>query len=242
MSSNMSAHGCTHACTHDYTQVHETFGNKIVFGRFGFDLGFADRIDCVWRTKQQIDMFKISPETAFNGWLFQNLLPKFTDKQLMDIVKAPPPYTMVRSNVPGPQSQVTLFGKAIDDIQFYAYASLGVYFGIISYNGQIRACLAKDAKLVEDPKSIGKYWKTEFDALYEEVERRGFDASCLKPSWPGRPQFFVKSFIALSVACYSSYLFVSCFAHFARFTIDHLCWVGYPVRGLQTECRRLGWV
>lgn len=46
-------------------------------------------------------------------------------------------YTMMMSNVMGPQSVAHMGGRAIDSISALAATSIGLYAGMLSYNGRL---------------------------------------------------------------------------------------------------------
>ena len=73
------------------------------------------------------------------------------------------------SNVPGPQSVAYLGGQPIDDLCFIAAAPIGMYCGLVSYNGQVALGVCCDTTGEKHPERVTKYWKEEFDALYAEV-------------------------------------------------------------------------
>ena len=43
--------------------------------------------------------------------------------------------TAMFSNVPGPNAKVVFAGQELDDMAFTAFGPIGLYFGVVSYNG-----------------------------------------------------------------------------------------------------------
>jgi hypothetical protein len=52
------------------------------------------------------------------------------------------------SNVPGPATQVSLGGQKILDLTFSLFTPVGMYFGVLSYNGVVTASVNLDSSLV----------------------------------------------------------------------------------------------
>mmetsp|Transcript_1815 Transcript_1815/g.2419 ORF Transcript_1815/g.2419 Transcript_1815/m.2419 type:complete len:93 (+) Transcript_1815:50-328(+) len=71
------------------------------------------------------------------------------------------------SNVPGPRNEVTICGKVVDDLQFFMFSPLGLYLGLISYNGKVSMSIAMDSA-IGDPKELGQFWDSEFNKFAEE--------------------------------------------------------------------------
>ena len=77
------------------------------------------------------------------------------------------------SNVPGPANVISIAGAKVEDISFYLFAPVGLYFGIMSYNGWVSAGVNVDGSTEVAPKMLAKHWKPEFDALKAEVDALG---------------------------------------------------------------------
>jgi hypothetical protein len=73
------------------------------------------------------------------------------------------------SNVPGPQTAAHFGGQEIDDMAFVACSPIGLYCGLLSYNGQVSCSLCADTSAEGSPEKVTRYWKEEFDALYDET-------------------------------------------------------------------------
>jgi diacylglycerol O-acyltransferase len=148
--------------------------NKWAYGTFNFDFDYKSRIDLVWKVKRQIDKIKVSPSPAIQyklAGVLTNILPrKVLLDQLLNMANLA---TAQLSNVPGPQAPITIAGVKVEDLSFYLFAPVGLYFGIMSYNGWVSAGVNVDGTTKVDPKMLAKHWKLEFDALKAECDALG---------------------------------------------------------------------
>ena len=122
--------------------------------------------------RRQLDTIKISPKPYIERALFSAALPPLmtnghclrgvTRNLLLDVYgKA----TACLSNVPGPQSEAWLCGQPIDDMLFYSFVPLGVYIGVISYNGKVSTGICCVPECEPDASRIAKHWKPAIDEL-----------------------------------------------------------------------------
>lgn len=154
--------------------------NKVAFGRFAFDFDYDDRIDLIHKVKKQIDEIKrnVAPYVQYR---FLQLLMKVVPAQYIvqtsksDVSKE----TIHLSNVVGPQQKVSLGGCQVEDISFFLYGYLGIYFGIFSYAGTVQASMNMDDSIQASPSDLAKHWNQEFDKLYEQALRVCGDQSTL---------------------------------------------------------------
>jgi hypothetical protein len=81
--------------------------------------------------------------------------------------------TMVMSNVPGPSDAVFLAGTPLESILAWAprSGSLPMSVTVFSYNGQISASLAVDARLIPDPERIAAGVEEELGELQRLASR-----------------------------------------------------------------------
>jgi len=77
--------------------------------------------------------------------------------------------TAMLSNVPGPLTKVKFMDQDVDDLSFYALSPIGLYFGIVQYNGNFKAGICCDASLEPDPKKITDCWLPAWDRLAAAV-------------------------------------------------------------------------
>ena len=149
-----------------------TMGNQFGNGVFSFPTDYADPAALVRAVKRQLDAIKASPKPYIERALFSAVLPPLmthgqclrnvTRNLLLDVYgKA----TALLSNVPGPQSQAWLCGEALDDLMFYSFVPLGVYIGVISYNGKVSTGICCVPECESDAALIARHWKPAVEEL-----------------------------------------------------------------------------
>jgi len=147
--------------------------NKVSYAYFDFNFE-GSREDIIWHTKQQIDCIKHSPSPLMinlNLQIGARLLPY---QLIMDLVShAANLGTAQLSNVPAPQTQMTIFnGVKVLDMNFFLFSPLACYLGILTYNGIVNAAFNLDSGLKIDPHKLAKHWNAEFENLYREVVQK----------------------------------------------------------------------
>jgi len=148
--------------------------NKWAYGTFRFDFNYKNRIDLVWKVKRQIDKIKVSPSPLIQYRLVTVLTKALPRRVLLDqLLNMANLATAQLSNVPGPQHAIYIAGAKIEDLCFYLFAPVGLYYGIMSYNGWVSAGVNVDGSTKVDPKMLAKHWKLEFDALKAECDALG---------------------------------------------------------------------
>lgn len=139
---------------------------------FKFPFDYRDPIDCFWKVKHQIDRAKVSPQLVIqelNAATLYPILPRdFMLKMLHRLVTKS---TAQLSNVPGPQKAIYLLGRKVEDINFYLFAPIGLYMGLLTYNGKVYLSLNMDATLEADPKEMAKHWKQQYLVLKKELNK-----------------------------------------------------------------------
>ena len=124
----------------------------------------------VLEIKRQIDRIKVSPSPYVQVRLLKSLLKVMPRKMLLDqTLQLASSATAQLSNVAGPQERIHLAGAVVDDLMFYLFSPLGIYLGLLSYDGKVSAGINVDGSLGVDPKEIAKHWVPMFEALYEET-------------------------------------------------------------------------
>jgi hypothetical protein len=129
-----------------------------------------------------MDLIKLSP-SPYVLKFFIDVGMKFLPEHLLGdlVLNAANIGTAQLSNVPGPQTQSSILnGIKVRTMSFYLFSPLGLYFGILSYNGTVNAAINLDGGLGVDPKDVAKHWKKEFDLLYDEVMTATADGKTLK--------------------------------------------------------------
>lgn len=154
----------------------ESIGNRFSAGMIGFPLDVKDPVQLIWEVKQRIDMVKASPAPIISdkmlGFLVPFLVKAGKRTELVDaILDSYGKVSCMLSNVPGPSQQVSFCKQPVDDIMFYAFAPLGVYFGILSYNGRVNVGIVANKELEPDASRIAKHWAPAFKELEEAVAK-----------------------------------------------------------------------
>lgn len=144
-------------------------GNDFASIAFRFPLKFENRIEAMYKVKKQLDGLKASPAAIVQKVATKGLGKTVPTSLLITLVqRVNNKVTSMLSNVPGPDQKVSIAGTPVDDIQFLAYAPLGMYMGLISYNGKVSASIAMDTSVEVDPQGIAKYWDNEFNAFVND--------------------------------------------------------------------------
>jgi hypothetical protein len=72
------------------------------------------------------------------------------------------------SNVAGPQREVFLAGQPVADLHFYGLGAVGLYFGIVTYNGAASAGVTT-AAACGDPAALARHWAAAWEELRAAV-------------------------------------------------------------------------
>ena len=62
-----------------------------------------------------------------------------------------------------------LCGEAVNDIMFYTFVPLGVYIGVLSYNGKVSTGVCCVPGCEPDAGRIAKHWRPSVDECLEAV-------------------------------------------------------------------------
>ena len=78
---------------------------------------------------------------------------------------------MLVTNVPGPQMEIYIAGRALKSMIFWVPqpAGWGLGLSIFSYNGQILLGVASDAGLIPDPDAIATAFMEEFREMQARI-------------------------------------------------------------------------
>lgn len=148
--------------------------NKWSYGNFTFDFQYKNRIELVWKVKRQIDKIKVSPSPLIQYSVAGVLTKTLPRRVLLDSLLNMANLTTAQlSNVPGPATKCSIAGAVVDDLSFFLFTPVGLYFGIMTYNGKVTAGVNVDGSTSCDPKNLAKHWKREFEALKAEVDALG---------------------------------------------------------------------
>mmetsp|Transcript_16053 Transcript_16053/g.18162 ORF Transcript_16053/g.18162 Transcript_16053/m.18162 type:complete len:486 (-) Transcript_16053:71-1528(-) len=143
--------------------------NKFAYGMIPLHLKYKNTLDLIWKVKRTVDEAKLSPNGIVQQQLGKMIQPFVTKKVINGIaLNVGNKSTVQLSNVAGPQKSVSISGFTLDEMAFQLFSPLGLYVGIISYNGQVSCSFNADSSLGK-PEEIAKHWKPEFDELYDEI-------------------------------------------------------------------------
>lgn len=115
------------------------------------------------------------------------LLPFIPKAALLDVLlDAHGSTTAMLSNVPGPQQQVKLMGEPIENLNFYALPPIGIYTGIISYNGWVSLGVVTTPQTCADPSKLTRHWALAWQDMQACVLQADKDGTLLARR-PPRP-------------------------------------------------------
>merc|ERR1712187_568029 len=111
-----------------------------------------------------------SPEPIMRSKLLNTVTKFLNGGALLDaVLDAFGKVTAMLSNVPGPQEEVACMGQPVDDLAFYAMAPIGLYFGVLTYKGHLKAGVCMDRTCDADASNLTRHFKPEFERLYAAV-------------------------------------------------------------------------
>jgi hypothetical protein len=146
----------------------QSFGNRFSQGQLRFPIHMKDPVAIFTNIKSQIDVIKVSPEPIVRDKLVSFVVLKsgLAFKDVGDILlDAFGKVTAMLSNVPGPLTKVKFMGQELDDLSFYAFAPLGLYFGLVQYAGNFKGGIATDAEVEPEPKKLADCWLPAYERL-----------------------------------------------------------------------------
>lgn len=147
-----------------------SFGNRISQAQFPFPIEIEDPVEALQTVMMQTARIKASPEPLIRGKLLNIAAKCLASSALMDTaLDAFGKVTAMLSNVAGPKEEVACMGQAVDDLAFYAMAPIGLYFGVLTYKGHLKAGVCMDRDCDDDASNLTRHFKPEFDRLYARV-------------------------------------------------------------------------
>jgi len=158
-------------------QITKTMGNQFGNGKFAFPMNYTSPVELVRTVKDQVDEIKIKPTPYIEREILGAVTPvlmssKCGRKLLRDLMlDVFAKCTVMISNVPGPPSAAYLCGQKLEDLMFYAFAPLGVYIGVLSYNGMVSTGICCIPSLEPDAGRIAKHWQPAFSELLEATRQ-----------------------------------------------------------------------
>ena len=119
--------------------------NKFCLASFTFPIDYKDPIDAVWKCKATVDELKVSPafylRKTLGDFLFEKGPETILAPKMLDLMNRS---TCMISNVKGPTGTASLGGYDIDDLNFTTSYLGGLYFGVLTYGGNLRVSLILD--------------------------------------------------------------------------------------------------
>ena len=145
------------------------FGNDFSMAQIHFPLKEEDPIKAFQKVKSQIDVIKVSPEPRVRSALVKSLTSCAAPQSVLASVLMDQfgRVTATLSNVIGPMQEVECLGQALDDLSFYAMVPLGLYLGVVQYNGWIKVGICCDGELEPSPERLADCWDEAFQTLKE---------------------------------------------------------------------------
>lgn len=147
-----------------------SFGNRFSQAQFPFPIDKDDPVEAMRAVMMHTERIKASPEPLIRSKLLNMAAKHLGGGVLMDAaLDAFGKVTAMLSNVPGPQEQVACMGQPVDDLTFYGMAAIGLYFGVLTYNGYLKAGVCMDRTCDDDASNLTRHFKPAFDRLHAAV-------------------------------------------------------------------------
>merc|ERR1712151_309082 len=137
-----------------------------------FPMHLKDPKEIFLKCKQQIDFVKMSPAPLIDAKLTglvagTNLI---SAKQKMEaVLDIYGKCTAMLSDVTGPKSEAKFCGQSLADLKFYALSPIGLYFGIVSYNGKVSMGAVTDQACEPEASKLTAEWVHAFERLYKSA-------------------------------------------------------------------------
>ena len=134
-------------------------------------MNYSSRKEVLEEVTKRLDLFRLTPTTGVYKFMATKVAPNVMSVQ--DYRKMQKDalgfLTCLLSNLKGPTEQLQILGCDVTDLQFFNLTQTPNIFGVFSYNGEISCSMTVDAEAEQALEKMSKYWKSEFEALYEEV-------------------------------------------------------------------------
>jgi WS/DGAT/MGAT family acyltransferase len=146
-------------------------GNRFGLVYLDLPVGLDDRLKRVLAVKEQMDEMKGSSEAVAAFGVLEALghFPAEVEEQAVRFFGSKA--SAVMTNVPGPQEQLHLKDRRIQNVMPWVPRAgrIGMGVSVFSYNGEVRLGVACDANLVPDPDTIIEGFEVEFDRLADDL-------------------------------------------------------------------------
>ncbi len=146
-------------------------GNRFGLVFLSLPVGTEGEVERLRALKQEMDRIKGSPQAIVAFGVLNALGMASSEIESVGVSIFARKATAVMTNVPGPQKQLYLAGKAIKEIMFWVPQSgrLGLGVSILSYAGNVRLGIAVDSGLVPDPGMIVTHFHQELESLTQHA-------------------------------------------------------------------------
>jgi hypothetical protein len=152
--------------------------NNFCLASFAFPIDYSDPIDAVWKCKMAVDELKVSPAFSLRKTLGDFLFGASPDTVLAPkVLELMNRSTCMISNVKGPAGTASLGGYEIDDLNFTTSYLGGLYFGVLTYGGNLRVSMILDDRCPANVQEL----KDCFESAYDELKDSLKDVSAAEP-------------------------------------------------------------
>ena len=146
---------------------HADLGNEFGIVTLVLPVGIDDPLARLAEVRRRMDELKASHQAAVTYGLLAVLgyTPKQAQDALFSILLSRA--TAVMTNVPGPQTRLTMAGAEVSRMMFWVPQSgdIGIGVSILSYAGEVQFGLITDAALVPEPRRIIDQFRPQFERL-----------------------------------------------------------------------------
>jgi NRPS condensation-like uncharacterized protein len=153
-------------------------GNNFCLASVTFPIDYKDPVDAVWKCKATVDELKVSPAFYLRKTLGDFLFGKGPECVLAGkVLEMMNRSTCMISNVKGPTGTASLGGYDIDDLNFTTSYLGSLYFGVLTYGGNLRVSLILDDRTKANVNEL----RDCFESAYEELKDSLKDVDTSKP-------------------------------------------------------------
>jgi len=176
--------------------------NIFCLASFAFPIDYSDPINAVWQCKATVDELKVSPSFYLRKILGDLLFGKTPDTVLAPkVLELMNRSTCMISNVKGPTGKATLGGYKIDDLNFTTSYLGGLYFGVLTYGGNLRVSLILDDRTKADVKQLRDCFESAYDELKDSLKDVDADKPLQMPDMtPASARVFAMLVYAAAIA------------------------------------------
>lgn len=153
-------------------------GNNVCLAAFVFPVDYKDPVEAVWKCKVTVDELKVSPafylRKVLGDFLFGKGPETILASKVLDLMNRS---TCMISNVKGPTGTASFGGYVIDDLNFTTSYLGPLYFGVLTFGGNLRVSLILDDRT----KANANQLRDCFESAYDELKDSLKDVDVAKP-------------------------------------------------------------